>query len=73
VQCACNLLLQQSRLVEVDAACLSLAAANAPGREPRVELTDEWNSGSFYIRQQVPDGETLGKWSRMITLAGTRG
>ena len=35
--------------------------------------TYERNSGSFYIREQVPDGETLGKWSRMITLTGTRG
>jgi hypothetical protein len=35
--------------------------------------TYEKNSGSFYIREQVPDGETLGKWSRMITLTGTRG
>ena len=33
----------------------------------------EKNSGSFYIREQVPEGETLGKWSRMITLTGTRG
>ena len=35
--------------------------------------TFEKNSGSFYIREQVPEGETLGKWSRMITLTGTRG
>ena len=35
--------------------------------------TYEKNSGSFYIREQVPAGETLGKWSRMITLTGTRG
>jgi hypothetical protein len=33
----------------------------------------EKNSGSFYIRQQLPEGETLGKWSHMITLTGTRG
>jgi hypothetical protein len=37
------------------------------------KATYEKNSGSFYIREQVPDGETLGKWSRMITLSGTRG
>lgn len=35
--------------------------------------TYEKNSGSFYIREQVPDGETSGKWSRMVTLTGTRG
>ncbi len=35
--------------------------------------TYENNSGSFYVREQVPEGETLGKWSRMITLTGTRG
>jgi hypothetical protein len=35
--------------------------------------TYEKNSGSFYIREQVPDGETPAKWSRMITLTGARG
>ena len=35
--------------------------------------TYEKNSGSFYIREQVPDGETLGSWTRMIILTGTRG
>ena len=35
--------------------------------------TYEKNSGSFYVREQVPEGETLGKWSRMITLTATRG
>jgi len=34
--------------------------------------TYEKNSGSFYIREQVPEGETAAKWSRMITLSGTR-
>jgi len=35
--------------------------------------TYEKNSGSFYIREQVAEGETPAKWSRMITLSGTRG
>jgi hypothetical protein len=35
--------------------------------------TYEKNSGSFYIREQVADGETRSKWTRMITLTGTRG
>jgi hypothetical protein len=35
--------------------------------------TYEKNSGSFYIREQVPEGESLANWSRMITLSGTRG
>jgi len=35
--------------------------------------TSERNNGTFYIREQVPDGETLARWSRMITLTGTRG
>ena len=26
------------------------------------KATYEKNSGSFYIREQVPDGETRGKW-----------
>ena len=37
------------------------------------KATYEKNSGSFYIREQVPDGETLVKWSRMLTLSGARG
>ncbi len=35
--------------------------------------TYEKNSGSFYLREQVPEGETAARWSRMITLSGTRG
>jgi len=35
--------------------------------------TYEKNSGSFYIREHVPEGESLASWSRMITLSGTRG
>jgi len=35
--------------------------------------TYEKNSGSFYIREQVADGETRSKWTRMITLTGTHG
>ena len=35
--------------------------------------TYENNSGSFYIREQVPEGETLARWSRMLTLTGARG
>jgi len=35
--------------------------------------TYEKNSGNFYIREQVPEGESLASWSRMITLSGTRG
>jgi hypothetical protein len=36
------------------------------------KATYEKESGSFYIREQVPEGETAAKWSRMITLSGTR-
>jgi hypothetical protein len=35
--------------------------------------SSERNNGTFYIREQVPDGETASHWTRMITLTGTRG
>ena len=37
------------------------------------KATYEKNSGSFYLREQVPEGESLARWSRMIILSGTRG
>ncbi|MBV8144568.1 MAG: hypothetical protein JO184_06135 [Gammaproteobacteria bacterium] len=44
-----------------------------PAEFRSAQPTYEKNSGSFYIREQVPEGETLGKWSRMLTLSGARG
>ena len=50
-----------------------LVMFSLPAEFKSPKATYERNSGSFYIREQVPDGETLGKWSRMVTLTGTRG
>jgi hypothetical protein len=50
-----------------------LVAFSLPPEFRSTRPTYEKNSGSFYLRQQVPDGETAAKWSRMITLSGTRG
>jgi hypothetical protein len=36
------------------------------------KATYEHDSGTFYIREHVPEGETVDKWSRMITLTGAR-
>jgi hypothetical protein len=50
-----------------------LVAFSLPPEFKSTKPTYEKNSGSFYIREQVPEGESLTSWSRMITLSGTRG
>jgi len=50
-----------------------LVVFSLPPEFKSTKPTYEKNSGSFYIREQVPEGESLANWSRMITLSGTRG
>ena len=40
---------------------------------PPFKLAFERTSGNIYVREQVPDGETVDEWSRMITLSGVQG
>lgn len=49
-----------------------LVAFSLPPEFKSQKATFERNSGSFYIREHVPEGETVDKWSRMITLTGAR-
>jgi len=63
----------EARVVAVTPVFTQLVMFALPAEFKSPKPTYEKNSGSFYIREQVPDGETLGKWSRMITLTGTRG
>jgi len=50
-----------------------LVTFSLPAELRSARATYEKNSGSFYIREQVPDGETLTRWSRMLTLTAARG
>ncbi|HTL19682.1 MAG TPA: hypothetical protein VL220_03100 [Steroidobacteraceae bacterium] len=50
-----------------------LVVFSLPPEFKSTKPTYEKNSGSFYIREQVPEGESLANWSHMITLSGTRG
>ena len=50
-----------------------LVQFSLPAEFRSAKPTYERNSGSFYIREQVPEGETLARWSRMLTLTGARG
>jgi hypothetical protein len=63
----------ESRAVAITPVFTQLVMFALPPEFKSQKPTYEKNSGSFYIREQVPDGETLGKWSRMITLTGARG
>jgi hypothetical protein len=63
----------EPRLVAITPVFAQLVMFSLPPEFKSQKPTYEKNSGSFYIREQVPEGETLGKWSRMITLTGTRG
>ena len=63
----------EPRLAAITPVFAQLVMFSLPPEFKSQKPTYEKNSGSFYIRQQVPEGETLGKWSRMLTLSGTRG
>jgi len=63
----------EPRLAAVTPVFTQLVMFSLPPEFKSQKPTYEKNSGSFYIREQVPDGETPDKWSRMITLTGTRG
>jgi hypothetical protein len=49
-----------------------LVAFSLPPEFKSTKATSERTNGAFYLREQVPEGETLSKWSRMISLSGTR-
>jgi hypothetical protein len=49
-----------------------LVAFSLPPEFKSTKATSERTNGAFYLREQVPEGETLDKWSRMISLSGTR-
>ena len=63
----------EPRLAAITPVFAQLVMFSLPPEFKSQKPTYEKSSGSFYIRQQVPEGETLGKWSRMLTLSGTRG
>lgn len=37
------------------------------------KVTFERTTGNIYVREHVPEGETVDEWSRMITLSGVQG
>jgi hypothetical protein len=39
---------------------------------PHFRAAFERTNAGFYIREQVPEGESVGNWTRMITLTGAR-
>jgi hypothetical protein len=49
-----------------------LVMFSLPAEFKSAKATSERNNGTFYIREQVPEGESLGQWTRMITVTGTR-
>ena len=49
-----------------------LVVFTLPPEFKSTKATSERTNGAFYLREQVPEGETLGRWSRMISLSGTR-
>jgi hypothetical protein len=49
-----------------------LVVFSLPPEFKSTQATSERTNGAFYLREQVPEGETLNRWSRMISLTGTR-
>ena len=68
-----SLAMAEPPLTAVTPVFTQLVMFSLPAEFKSSKPTYEKNSGSFYIREQVPEGETLGKWSRMITLTATSG
>ena len=68
-----SLAMAEPQLTAVTPVFTQLVMFSLPAEFKSSKPTYEKNSGSFYIREQVPEGETLGKWSRMITLTATSG
>ena len=40
---------------------------------PAFKVSFERTSGNIYVREHVPEGETVDEWSRMISLSGVQG
>ncbi|HVH83607.1 MAG TPA: hypothetical protein VM713_04735 [Steroidobacteraceae bacterium] len=40
---------------------------------PPFKMAFERTTGNIYVREHVPEGETVDEWSRMITLSGVQG
>jgi hypothetical protein len=57
----------------VSAVFHQLVAFSLPAEFKSTQATSERTNGAFYLREQVPEGETLNRWTRMISLTGTRG
>ena len=68
-----SLAMAEPQLTAVMPVFTQLVMFSLPPEFKSSKPTYEKNSGSFYVREQVPEGETLGKWSRMITLTATKG
>jgi hypothetical protein len=49
-----------------------LVVFSLPPEFKSTKATSERTNGAFYLREQVPEGETLDRWTRMISLSGTR-
>jgi hypothetical protein len=47
-----------------------LVAFSLPSEFKSQNATYEHNNGAFYIREHVPEGESVDKWTQMITLTG---
>jgi hypothetical protein len=49
-----------------------LVVFSVPAEFRSSKATIERTNGAFYMREQVPQGETIDRWTRMISLTATR-
>src|SRR5215469_4550681 len=49
-----------------------LVVFSVPAEFKSNKATIERTNGAFYMREQVPEGETIDRWTRMISLTATR-
>jgi hypothetical protein len=62
----------ESHLTAISPVFHELVAFTLPAGFKTANATYERDNGSFYIREHVPDGESVAKWTQMITLTGAK-
>jgi hypothetical protein len=62
----------EPRLTAVSPVFHELVAFTLPPEVKSAKATYERDNGAFYIREHVPDGESVDKWTQMITLTGAK-
>ena len=62
----------ETRLTAISPVFHQLVMFSVPPEFKSTKATIERTTGAFYMREQVPEGESIDRWTRMISLTATR-